>query len=93
MGRGQWGGLGWEGAMGRGRCRVGQRERGDGEGVTGRKRWGRGQREGGEREREKKGQEERDFTDGYDEISGWTYGMLGWNVVTEFSNFVYPYPS
>ena len=56
--------------------------------------------EGGKGEGEKKGQEERkfqDFTDGYDEMPGWTYGMPGWNEVTEFSDFVYPcnagYPS
>ena len=38
-----------------------------------------------------------DLTDEYNEILGWTYGMLGWNEVTEFSDFVHPcnagYPS
>ena len=54
----------------------------------------KGQLGGGNREGEMgKG----DFTDGHNEILGWTYGMLGWNEVTEFSDFVYPcnvgYPS
>ena len=31
-----------------------------------------------------------DFTDGHDEMPGWTCGMTGWNEVTEFSVFVFP---
>ena len=31
-----------------------------------------------------------DFTDGYDEMPGWTYGMPWSNEVTVFSDFVYP---
>ena len=67
--------------MGRGRWRGGQREGGDGEG-----RWRWGKFEGGDREvvkgeGQKKGQEEGDFT--Y-EMLGWTYGMPGWNEVTDF---------
>ena len=60
-------------------------------------RWRQGNGQRGGREGEKKGQEEGNFTDGYDEMPGWTYRMLGWNEVTEFSDFVYPcnagYPS
>ena len=63
---------------------------------------GRGKQEevdgkGGKAKGEKKGKRRGDFTDGYDEMLGWTYGMPGWNKVTEFSDFVYPcnagYPS
>ena len=57
--------------------------------------WGKGQqegedREGGKREGRRRGMRRGDFTDGYDEMPGWTYGMPGWNEVTEFSDFVYP---
>ena len=59
--------------------------RGDGERLTGSGRWERGQWGGGE-----EGPRSGDFTDGYDELSGW-------KAVTEFSDFVYPcntgYPS
>ena len=65
-------------------------------------RWGgsnrKGGGEGGKRRRgRRRGNMRGDFTDGYDEMPGWTYGMPGWNEVTEFSEFVYPcnagYPS
>ena len=36
---------------------------------------------------EKKGQEESEFHNGYDEMPGWIYGMPGWNEVVEFSDF------
>ena len=77
--------------MGRRRWQWGE---GDGEVSNREGATGRGQLGGGYREVEMvKG----DFTDGYNEILGWTYGMLGWNEVTEFSDFVYPcnagYPS
>ena len=69
--------------MGRGRGRRGNEKGETGKGATGRGRRG-GKRRG-------------DFTDGYDEMHGWTYGMPGQNEVTEFSDFVYPcnagYPS
>ena len=63
--------------------------RGDGEGATkgetGKLAKGRGRRRGKRR---------GDFT--Y-EMLGWTYGMPGWNEVTDFFDFVYPcnagYPS
>ena len=62
--------------MGRGRWRGGQREGGDGEGATkggtGKLAKGRGRRRGKRR---------GDFT--Y-EMLGWTYGMPGWNEVTDF---------
>ena len=45
----------------------------------------RGQRGGG-----REGGEELDFTDGYDEMSGWIYGMFGWNEAKFFSDFVHP---
>ena len=72
-----------EDAMGRGRWGGGNRKRDMGKGAKGRGRR-RGKRRG-------------EFTDGYDEMTGWTYGMPGWNEVTVFSDFVYPcnagYPS
>ena len=101
---GQWGGRdgGGRGTMGRGERgkRWGSGGRGwgggDGNGEREMGRWatGRGRLGGDNREGEmRKG----DFTDGYKEILGWTYGMLGWNEVTEFSDFVHPcnagYPS
>ena len=56
-------------------------------------RTGKGEKGRGRRRGKRKG----DFTGGYDEMLGWTYGMPGWNEVTEFSDFVYPcnagYPS
>ena len=65
--------------------------------------WGEGDGEVGNREgaigRGQQGGEmgKGDFTGGYIKILGWTYGMLGWNEVTEFSDFVHPcnagYPS
>ena len=57
-------------------------------GVTGNGANGRGRRTG---------KRIGDFTDGHDEMLGWTYGVTGWNEVTEFSDLVYPcnagYPS
>ena len=81
------------GATGRGRwggeMEMGEMGRGDGEGATkgetGKLAKGRGRRRGKRR---------GDFT--Y-EMLGWTYGMPGWNEVTDFFDFVYPcnagYPS
>ena len=81
------------GATGRGRWggrwRWGKWEGGDGEGATkgktGKLAKGKGRRRGKRR---------GDFT--Y-EMLGWTYGMPGWNEVTDFFDFVYPcnsgYPS
>ena len=70
---------------GRGQCEGGGGNR---KGETGKGAKGRGRRRGKRR---------GDFTDGYDEMPGWTYGMPGWNEVTELSDFVYPcnagYPS
>ena len=63
--------------MGRGRWRGGQREGGDGERATA---YGKGDKG----EEEKKGQEEGDFTDGYAETPGGTYGMLGSNNAYNF---------
>ena len=81
-----------EGETGKGKTRRGrgQWEGGGGnrKGETGKGAKGRGRRRGKRR---------GDFTDGYDEMPGWTYGMPGWNEVTELSDFVYPcnagYPS
>ena len=53
----------------------GQQEEGDGE-------WGKGEGRG-------RGKRRGDFTYGNDEMPGWTYGMPGWNEVTDFSDFVY----
>ena len=36
--------------------------------------------------RRRRGKMRGDFTDGYDEMPGLTYGMLGWKEVTEFSD-------
>ena len=81
------------GATGRGRwggeIEMGEMGRGDGEGATkgetGKLAKGRGRRRGKRR---------GDFT--Y-EMLWWTYGMPGWNEVTDFFDFVYPcnagYPS
>ena len=82
------GGGPWGGGKGE---RGGDLEVGGGEAemAMGRGRWatGRGRLGGGNREGEMgKG----DFTDEYNEILRWTYGMLGWNEVTEFSDFVHP---
>ena len=95
VGRGRLGGVAvltrvrsGEGEMGRVRLRGGNRE---GEGGNGKREMGRGQRGGG-----KEGAR-GDFTDGYDEMSGWIYGMFGWNEAKFFSDFVHPcnagYPS
>ena len=73
------------GATGRGRwggeMEMGEMGRGDGEGATrgetGKLAKGRGRRRGKRR---------GDFT--Y-EMLGWTYGMPGWNEVTDFFDFVY----
>ena len=89
MGRGRWRGGQREGEDGEGRWRWGKWEGGDGEGATkgetGKLAKGRGRRRGKRR---------GDFT--Y-EMFGWTYGMPGWNEVTDFLDFVYPcnagYPS
>ena len=67
--------------MGRVRLRGGN---GEGEGGNGKGEMGRGQRGGG-----KEGAR-GDFTDGYDEMSGWIYGMFGWNEAKCFSDFVHP---
>ena len=75
-GVGGGGGEDWEGAMGRGD---------GGRGTTGVGRRARGQRGGGKG----KGKRRGDFTDGYDEMPGWTYRIPEWNEVTEFSDFVY----
>ena len=78
---------------GNGEGEGGNGKDGDGEGATGRGRQGMGQTGGGER----RGKRIGDFTDGHDEMLGWTYGVTGWNKVTEFSDLVYPcnagYPS
>ena len=111
MGRGRWGGgATGEGETGMGKwggVEVLARA-GSGEGGTGRVRLGGVNGEGGgngKGETRKgangrgrgSGKRNGDFTDGYGEMPGWTYGMFGWNEVTEFSHFVYPrnavYPS
>ena len=107
-GRGQWGGGDGEGATGWGRWGGGQRGGLDGERGNGEGEMERGQREGGDGEGATKGETGKlakgrgrrrgkrrgDFT--Y-EMLGWTYGMPGWNEVTDFFDFVYPcnagYPS
>ena len=72
---------------------------GGGGGAVERGRWGGGNRKGetGKGVGRRRGKTRGDFTDGYDEMPGWTYGMPGWNEVTVFSDFVYPcnagYPS
>ena len=107
-GWGRWGGGqrgGLDGKRGNG---EGEMERG----ATGRGRWG-GEMEMGEMGRGRwggarkgktgklakgrgvrRGKRRGDFT--Y-EMLGWTYGMPGWNEVTDFFDFVYPcnagYPS
>ena len=61
--------------------------------AMGRGRWGEGNKKGetwSKGEQRRRGKRRGDFTDGYDEMPGWTYGMPGWNEVTEFSDFVYP---
>ena len=75
---------------------------GSGEVETGRVRLGGGNGEGeggnGKEETEngangrgrRRGKRIGDFTDGHDEMPGWTCGMTGWNEVTEFSVFVFP---
>ena len=85
--------------MGRVRLGGGNREGegGNGKGKMGRRQQEGGDVEGGKGEGRRRGKRRRDFTDGYDEMPGWTYGMPGWSEVTEFSDFVYPcnagYPS
>ena len=74
------------GATGRGRW-GGEMEMGE----MGRGRWGGGN-EGGDGKLAKgrgrrRGKRWGDFT--Y-EMLGWTYGMPGWNEVTDFFDFVYP---
>ena len=89
----------WGGEMGR--VRLGG-SMGRGRGAMGMGRWGGGNRKGetgkGSKGRgRRRGKRRGNFTDGYNEMPGWTYGMPGWNEVTEFSDFVYPcntgYPS
>ena len=55
-----------------------------GRGAMGKLRWGEGNRTGEKGRGRRRGKRRGDFTDGYDE-------MPGWNEVTEFSDFVYPY--
>ena len=96
MGRDRSSGKGWEweGEMGRGNL--------EGKGGNGTGEMGRGQQEGGDSKGSngkvrRRGKRRGDFTDEYDEMPRWTYGMPGWNEVTKFSHFVYPcnigYPS
>ena len=75
---------------------------GRGRGGNGKGRWGGGNRKGETGKGAKgvgrrRGKTRGDFTDVYDEMPGWTYGMPGWNEVTVFSDFVNPcnagYPS
>ena len=73
-----------------GRVRLGEamgRERG----AMRIERWLDGKRKGetgkGAKGRGRRGKRRGDFTDGYDEMPGWTYGIAGWNEVTEFSLF------
>ena len=104
MGRGATGWVRWGGGQ-RGGL-DGERGNGEGEmerGATGRGRWG-GEMEMGATKGEtgklakgmgrRRGKRRGDFT--Y-EMLGWTYGMHGWNEVTDFFDFVYPcnagYPS
>ena len=75
----------------------GEGEGGNEKGEMGREQQEGGDGEGGKGEGERRGKRRGDFTDGYEEMPGWTYGMPEWNEVTEFSDFVYPcnagYPS
>ena len=96
---GKWGGVevlarAGSGEGETGRVRLGG---GNGKGEMGRVATGREDGEGGKMRGKKRGKRRGDFTDGYDEMPGWTYGIPGWNEVTEFSDFVYPcnagYPS
>ena len=62
---------------------------GRGRGAMGRGRWGGSNRKGETGKGAKgvgrrRGKTRGDFTDGYDEMPGWTYGMPGWNEVTVF---------
>ena len=98
---GKWGGIevlaragSGEGEMGRGNL--------EGKGGNGKGEMGREQQEGGDSKGangrgRRRGKRRGDFTDGYDKMPRWTYGMPGWNEVTKFSHFVYPcnagYPS
>ena len=65
-------------------------------GAMKRGRWGgcngaKGVKGGGGNSRgRRRGKRMGNFTDGYDEMPRWTYGMLWWNEATEFSDFVYP---
>ena len=84
-------------------------ERGEGEMGRVRLGWGNGKEEMGRRQQvgetgkgakgrgRRRGKRRGDFTDGYDEMPWYTYGMPKWNEVTVFSDFVYPcnadYPS
>ena len=84
------------GGGGDGEGAWGKWEGGDGEGATKGEtgklaKGGRGRRRG-----KRRGMFGWDFTWG-NEMLGWTYGMPGWNEVTDFFDFVYPcnagYPS
>ena len=86
-------GLDGEGGDGEGGNRKGEMEMGE----MGRGRWGGDNRKTGKLAKgrsRRRGKRRGDFT--Y-EMLGWTYGMPGWNEVTEFFYFVYPcnagYPS
>ena len=90
MGRGRWRG----GATGRG-----EMGRGDGDGGNGMGEMGKGATKGemgklAKGRGRRRGKRRADFT--Y-EMLGWTYGMPGWNEVTDCFDFVYPcnagYPS
>ena len=64
--------------MRRGRLRRGNRE-----GKAG--NWKReGQQEGGKGEERRRGKRRGDFTDGYEEMPEWTYGMLGGMMLQSF---------
>ena len=80
-GMGKWGGVvGPVVGRGRqGRVKVGGNNR-EGAWGNGKGEMGRGQQEEG---RWGRGNEGGVFTDEYDEMPGWTYGMPGWNEATE----------
>ena len=80
-----------EGETGRVKLGGGNREGawGNGKGEMGREQPEGGDGEGGKGEGRRRGIRSGVFTDGYDEMSGWTCGMSGWNEITEFSDFVY----
>ena len=100
-GMGKWGGIE---VLARAGSREGEmgRDNLEGKGGNGKGEMGRGQQEGGDSKwangrGRRRGKRRGNFTDGYDEMPRWTYGMPGWNEVTKFSHFVYPcnagYPS